>query len=54
MAIEPPAGFAGARMWHIGGDGWYMNPPTIAAASVGLPPNTIYIDPNSGKIYRTV
>lgn len=39
--------------------GWYADDvraelPTISASSVGLPPNTIYVDPSDKRMYRTV
>lgn len=55
MAITPPPPLPSNKSsWGVGGVGWFMNPPTISGASVGLPPNTIYIDPNSGRVFRTV
>lgn len=50
MAITPP--IEGSEHWYVGRSA-YVNPPTIAGSTVGLPANTIYIDPNTGRIYRT-
>jgi hypothetical protein len=33
---------------------WFNTMPTIVGSSVNLPPNTFYVDPSSGQIYRTV
>lgn len=37
---------------------WYANDvraelPTISGSSVGLPANTIYVDPATNRMYRT-
>ncbi|MGF6821932.1 hypothetical protein M2317_000818 [Microbacterium sp. ZKA21] len=33
---------------------WFDTMPTIAGGEVGLPPNTFYIDADTGQVYRTV
>lgn len=32
----------------------FMDPPTISGSSVGLPAKVLHIDPDTGRIYRTV
>lgn len=39
---------------RAGDDGVFVALPTINGASVGLPPNSIYVQPGSGQLYRTI
>lgn len=43
-------------VWHLGGGGMALyahSLPTLDGSSVGLPPNTIYVHPSTGRLYKT-